>query len=157
MVQHDGAAFRGVKLDRLPDILRAGVDVRPTDSTIYCADPEKAFGYGNVLMAFRYRDEEGNYVLRSATSQIRPTTSTEEAAERRKLYPHVLDRYDDGIEKLCRVAPTSDARLSYLQDYGFFIPGSPWQALVGIFIYGDADALNAARQMIAESRAVETN
>lgn len=39
-------AFRGVPLDRLRAVLDNGVDVDPTDTTIFCADDEsKAFEY----------------------------------------------------------------------------------------------------------------
>lgn len=134
---HRGLTFRGVGIDRLSTILATGLDVHPTDSVIYCDAIQKAIEYGDVVMAFRHRDEDDNFVLSRAIVTINPETSIADAASRRLSHPHVL-KDENGVVTLCRIEPEHQARINYLGAHGYFITGSPWDALVGLFLFGDA-------------------
>ena len=146
-----GIAFRGVSLDRLPKILSAGIDTEPTDSIIYCDFISKAHEYGGdakAIMAFRYCGDDEQHVVRRAVTQILPTTDARDTAELRRLYPFEIDQPTPNTVTLCRVQPASPAEYNYLQTYGYFIPNDRWDALVGLLIYGDTDALTSARSVV---------
>jgi hypothetical protein len=151
MTHPGGVTFRGVSLKRLPAILTAGVDVEPTDSIIYCDFISKAYEYGGddkVIMAFRYFGSDEQHLVRRAVTQILPATSAEDADERRRLYPHDLGPNSAGNPRLCRVKPKTHADFTYLRTYGYFIPDNPWDALVGLFIYGNPDTLASVRTLV---------
>jgi hypothetical protein len=145
--KHKGLTFRGVGVERLATILSTGADVYPTDSIIYCGALEKASEYGPLILAFRHRDEDGALVLQRAVATIRPETAAEEAAALRISHPHVLSGSGE-IIRVCRVQPEHQARLNYLRDFGYFVPGDPWRALVGMFLYGSGDELAEAGAVI---------
>ena len=145
--------FRGVSLERLPTVLAAGVDVEPTDSIIYGDFISKAYEYGGenkVIMAFRHSGPDMRPLVLPAVTQISPSTSASDAAEHRRVYPYELSPTAAGHPRLCRVQPQSAADLNYLGTYGYFIAGNPWDALVGLFVYGDAEALAGARRLVDE-------
>ncbi|MDR7252259.1 hypothetical protein J2X46_001235 [Nocardioides sp. BE266] len=155
MMANRGVTYRGVNLDRLPVILEHGVDVEPTDAIIYCGPLEKAYEYGRlpkVVMVYRTADERGDVIVQPAVTTIHDITSPADAASRRRSHPHEMQRAEGSPIVLCRVAPESEAHYAYYRAYGRFIPGDPWDALIAILVFGDAEALSAARAVIETRR-----
>jgi hypothetical protein len=119
-----GAGCRGVAVGRLETILRAGVDVSPTDSVIWLDHLDKAVEYGSadgvVVMVFDERQ------LKPASREFPKSTSEEELTQIANEYPTRIDDYN-GRTLLSRCGPHQDPGYGLL--YGAWIPGDPFDAL----------------------------
>ncbi|OLT00084.1 hypothetical protein BJF90_07225 [Pseudonocardia sp. CNS-004] len=139
----EGCYFRGVSLDRLPSILRFGIDVQPTDSPIYAGDFEKAWEYGDfpkVVMALDpSRTESTCHVIDDDLPQV-------EIDELKVVYPHV--HKVDGQTWLSRISHTNPTLRGYEAAYGRWIPGDPFETLRAIFVYVSPGNLKLIAQMI---------
>jgi hypothetical protein len=132
-----GCDFRGVSIDRLPNILKFGIDVEPTDSPIYVAEFDKAWEYGEfpkVVMALASEHME-------PTFRVLPVDVLEAEIEvLRRIYPNSYSV--DGQTWISRVSDPNPAARNYEAAYGRWIPGDPFDALRGIFVYVSAADLD---------------
>jgi hypothetical protein len=139
---HGWVTFRGVTIERLPTIQATGVDVVPSNATIYCADITKAFEYGEnpkVIMAFRGRNDPGggagSLLLHQTTKTLDSSAPQSEVASALATYPHAYPSIDGSEVLYARDADLTAATVEYLRAYGYWIPGDPFEALVALFIY----------------------
>jgi hypothetical protein len=142
-----GRGCRGVSLDRLDDVLRGGVDVRPTDSVIFVDHLDKAIEYG--------AGEEGLLVIVYDKSQLKPasiefpnSTSAADLNQFAAEYPTRIDDYNGNI-LLSRCGPNKDAGYGLL--YGAWIPDDPFNALRMLLVIAQAsnNALATTREAIS--------
>jgi hypothetical protein len=127
-------SYRGVPLSRLEAVAEAGIDVRPTDSVIWVADAmEKALEYGGnqskaVLLLDHKRMARSNRLLP-------PDAPPARVAEVEKAYgsPTILP---NGSRFYSRLPVGDPSRGKSNEDaYGWYIPESPFAALVGVVIF----------------------
>lgn len=137
-------AFRGVPIEHLGAVVATGVDKDPTDSTIFCADEDKAYEYARprsgmdgpgLMYALR-----GGHLERSFRT-LPADAPPEQVAEVQATYPH---RYEnlDGTRHFSRLA--DQANTAYEMAYGYWIPGDAREALLAIFLLGSRDAFAEA-------------
>jgi hypothetical protein len=134
-------AFRGVPIETFRAVAQNGVDVEPTDATIFCAEEDKAWEYakprsgsdGPGLMYALH----GGYLERSFR-ELAGGTSPEAIAELQKTYPYRYD-YPDGNLRLSRLANQNNP--AYESAYGYWVPGNAREALLAIFVRGDLDEI----------------
>jgi hypothetical protein len=127
--------FRSVKIERLGHVFRTGCDVVPTDAPIFATEYSgKALEYGGsdkVIMVFDPSKLQKTYKKASKSE------SPEVLNQLRKEYPSVMEIEPDWLwfSKL----PPGDVRIgsSYETEYSFFIPSTPHDALLLIFLVGD--------------------
>jgi hypothetical protein len=137
-----GCDFRGVSIDRLPSILRFGIDVQPTDAPIYVGEFEKAWEYGEfpkVVMALDVAHAKPTF------RGMQDDVSQGELDELRAIYPYSY-RVDDQTW-LSRIDDPNPAVRGYEAAYARWIPGDPFGALRGVFVYVSAADLEHLRQM----------
>lgn len=143
--------FRGVPIERFSTVLATGVDVEPTDSTIYCAEPGKAWEYA-VPTGGGHEGPGMIYVLDRECLQpcfriVSADASLDDIAEARKNYPHQFPG-PNGSYYFSRPA---DAHPGYDMEYGYWVPGNARDALLGIFVRGRqedvAEALKSPANM----------
>lgn len=141
-------AFRGAPLDRLSAVVASSVDVDPTDTTIFCADEDKAYEYarpesgcdGPGLMYALH----GGYLRRSFCT-LSADASPEEIAEVRKIYPH---KYcDPHCLYFSRLA--DQINTAYESAYGYWVPDNARDALLAIFLRGRKDEVVEALSALA--------
>ena len=125
--------FRGVSIDRLQTVLRAGIDVVPTDSVIYLSDFDKAWEYGDFPKIVLALDSQK---VKASWQTIPADTPPVELAEIRKAYPTSIPCSDDESLWLSRL-PADDPRIgtSYEASYAFWIPGDPLEAVRAVFVF----------------------
>ena len=131
--------FRGVEYDRLPVVLRQGIDVIPTDSVIYTAESAcKAMEYG------WYANTQKMILLMYDAAKISRTfiecpnnTPADELKELMQIYPTKVELSDTETVWLSRLKK-EDKRLAtpYEADYAGWISRNPFEALVGIIAIG---------------------
>ena len=125
---------RCVNIDRLPMIVRNGCDVEPTDSVLWVDQHlDKVLEYGGdekVMMLFKEDRTQPAY------KRVPTSIAQNQLEELRKLYPTVIPSADGSTLSLSRL-PKHDTRVdSYDAIYGRWIPGDPFEALVGIILFG---------------------
>jgi hypothetical protein len=130
-------AFRAVSIDRLPVILRTGIDVEPTTAPIYVAGFEKAWEYGGwpkVIMALDGKQLERTY------REIPGDTPPDEIAQLMQDYPRRLDRKSGEYVWLTRL-PESDlgAGYQYEREDARWVPGDPFDSLIAVFVFMPED------------------
>lgn len=136
--------FRGVPIERLRAVLENGVDVSPTDTTIFCADIEKAFEYGRP--AWGQAGAGLVYALRGSclerSFRVLPAdASPGEIAEVQRTYPH---RYDDPHGQLRFTRLTDQVNPAYEDAYGYWVPGNARDALLAVVLFGqNSEAVKA--------------
>lgn len=141
--------FRGVPIDRLRAVVDNGVDVYPTDTTIFCADEDEAYEYarpqsgcdGPGLMYALH----GGYLERSFRT-LPADASPAEIAEVRKTYPHEYDHPNGGFY-FSRLADQNN--IAYEHAYGYWIPGNARDALLAIFVRGRIEEVAKALSALA--------
>ena len=133
---------RCVALESLDRVLEAGVDVNPADSVIWATQhPDKALEYGQDPVTGG--DEEKVMLLypfsKLKRSWLELPSDTPEAdqEELRKTYPTRLVSEDGSNLWFSRLSK-KDRRISsdYETGYGYWIPGDPWEALLGVILLG---------------------
>ena len=130
-------AYRCVaySLPKLAYIFTAGIDVEPTNETIYVAEgADKSNEYGGNPRIMMWLDR--HFLQR--TSQILPTTATEE--ERSALladYPF-CDRDENGRYHFSRIEDERRRFSPYEEAYARWIPGDARKALKALFILDNA-------------------
>lgn len=129
--------YRTVEIEseeKLNRIESSGVDVVPTDDTIYCSiSPSKVLQdyvkSNSVIMMFDWNK------LESTQKEIPISSSKEKIDELQKIYPH---RYDDkkrGYVVLSRFSHNnSHIFTSTEREECFWIPGNSKEALLGLVI-----------------------
>jgi hypothetical protein len=126
-LENYGMLFRSVSFDRLEDIKLNGVDVSPTDAAIFCDDLEKASEYGEwpkVVMGFDLEMLDRTY------RQVDSTIPKAELAFLQTTFPTLETSVDGSKIWLSRLPYDSGARTKpYEANYGYWIPGNPWDAL----------------------------
>jgi hypothetical protein len=131
-------------LKQLEYILRNGCDADPTDNVISCAEIEKALEYGDSQAGQRDPDKVYGGVLMSfdasrlsqSSARVKTAALTPELQlELESIYP--FSKELGGKTYFTRVAPNEKQFGSeYERDFGWFIPGDPFDALVALTIFG---------------------
>lgn len=130
------AQTRGVSFECLPYILKHGCDVEPTDSVMYIADGlDKALEYGadgdQVIQFF------GKH-LEQTFKEVPITTPLAELEALSELYPTRLTSKDEQYYWLSRLPPDHPGLASgYEIAYARWIPGDPFESLLGLMIVGE--------------------
>jgi hypothetical protein len=136
-------AFRGVPITRLGAVLDHGVDVRPTDGTIFCSDEDKAYEYARPQSlggpGMIYALHEG-YLERSFRT-LPADASAEEIADIKATYPHCYE-ISDGRLYFSRLPDQNN--IAYEMAYGYWIPGRGKDALLAIFLTGPLEEVSKA-------------
>ena len=133
--------WRCVTLDRLPIVLASGVDVEPADAPIYVTPHvDKAFEYGGaikwgtqeptVLLGYNHRALDRTF--REVPSDIAP----DELDKLKTTFPNVSPSTDGETLLLSRIASGPPA---YEFNYGYWIPGDPFDALRTVVVIGRRD------------------
>lgn len=126
--------FRCVSLGRLAVILRTGCDVEPPDAVIFVAgSPGKTLEYGDAdSKVMLLLDPEK---LRSSHREVPADLDPAELAELARDYPTRLE-LEDGVHLWLSRLPRGDRRIysPYEVEYGRWISGDPWQALLGVVV-----------------------
>lgn len=141
--------FRGVSLSRLDAVLTSGIDVSPTDDVIWADFLEKALEYGDSEKVVLILDHRR--MLRSW--ECLPVDAPAEQLERaRAIYPYEAPTSDGKriwFSRLSKDRPQFGS--SAEAAYAWFIPGDPWQALIGLIIATTTDEgwLEAERKIRA--------
>lgn len=118
--------YRAVSIDRLEYTLKNGVDVKPTNSPIFCSELEKAMEYGGwpkVVMGFDYQKLDRTF--REEPSDI----DQSELNALKATFPTVEKIKDGKLIWLSRLNKDDGRRRNYEISYGYWIPGSPWNCL----------------------------
>jgi|SRR5689334_15979013 hypothetical protein len=129
---------RGVNLDRLPDILRNGCDVYPTNSPMFmAADFGKAIEYGGdsqVIQIFDVKKTKRTWIEIDSNEDpavienLKETyTSWESSVNGNRIWFSMFP-----IDHPARTK-------AYEADYGWFIPGDAKEALIGLAIFAPRD------------------
>jgi hypothetical protein len=131
-LKHSGmCGFRSVSIDRLDAILANGIDVDPPEGVIYVAEPDKALEYGEwpkVVLALKWKHLDRPF------RQIPRSSSKEEVELLQQKFPTMLTT-EDGLMLHFSRLPREDRRvMGYEGDYGYWIPGNPWEALTAVFL-----------------------
>jgi len=127
--------YRGSSVDRLPLIERVGIDVEPTNQMIFgCYDPTKSLEYGPLLIAL------DSTMLRKSWRDVAADASAQEIAEAEAEFGTNFLPARDGSRWYTR-GRLDDPMVARPgeQEYGHYIPGDPWEALLGVWLFGDAD------------------
>lgn len=130
-------SYRGLAAERLPSVLRNGVDVEPTDSVIYVEDFTKAWEYGGwpkLILAFH----PGH--LMPTHREVRVDTPEAELRKLRRIYPTVL-KSKDGTRLWFSRMKKDDPRLAsqYEVAYARCIPKDPFDALRAVLLFKSAE------------------
>lgn len=128
-------SFRAVALERLPLVLKTGIDVEPSDAVFYVGEFEKCVEYGGWPKLVLALDCG---FLTSTFRETRADISDDELASIKKVYPTVLTS-EDGSSLWFSRLNASDPRLSspYEVGYARWIETNPLQALKGILVLCD--------------------
>jgi hypothetical protein len=153
--EYIGSAYRSVSIDRLPTVLRQGVDVEPTNAVIWADCLDKALEYGEwpkLVMALDYD------FLRKTYVEVCANLPEDELAFVRRDYP-TIKKSDDGSKLYCsRLGPDDPQRdTTYEYAHAFWVPGNPWDALQAVFIFyrpQDLSQIENVCRLITERAAV---
>jgi hypothetical protein len=125
-------AFRSVSIDKLPAIMKNGIDVVPTDSPIYVGDLDKALEYGGwpkVVMALNWERLKHTY------SCVDSNISEAELCELMKTYSTKLESVDGSNYWLSRLDKDDlRATTDYERAYGRWIPDNPFDCLTMVMV-----------------------
>jgi hypothetical protein len=143
-----GRGCRGVGVDRLEDVLRGGVDVRPTDSVIFRDHLDKAVEYGAAadgLLIMIYDESQ----LKAASIEFPGSTSEAELAQFAAEYPVRINDYNGRI-LLSRCGPDKDPGYGLL--YGAWIADDPFDALRMLLVVATigTDAVARTRETLSK-------
>ena len=139
--QYGQVLFRGTGLNRLPTILANGVDVEPPTHHIYASMFDKAWEYGKypkVVAAYRADRLDRTY-------RALPLGPGVDEAEVRGEFPHEYTYDMAGVRFLSKLVHTTIGGPGYEWAFGYWIPGDPHEALVGLFAYGTPSDLAEIR------------
>ena len=127
-------SFRSVDSDRLDYILEHGCDVDPTDATMFVSTLGKALEYGGFNKVIQIFDGSR---LRSTFKEVNSDMDAAELEELRKTYPTAVKSTDGSRLWLSRL-DENDRRLGtgYEIEYARYIPGDPWEVLLGLILVG---------------------
>ena len=150
--------WRCVTLDRLPIVLASGVDVEPPDSPIYATPHvDKAFEYGGAIkwgaqeptVLLGYDHQALDRTFRKVPSDIAPA----ELDKLKTTFPNVSPSTDGEMLLLSRIASGPPA---YEFNYGYWIPGEPFDALRTVVVLGrrDSGIGSATRDAVSACSAV---
>jgi hypothetical protein len=129
--------FRGVTLDRLPTVVRLGIDVEPTCTPIYHDHIDKAWEYGGFPKVILALDER---LLDRTFREVPLDHPEEEQQALLEEFPTRVVGPEGSTLWFSKLAP-DDPRLTkpYEWAYGCWIPGDAREALNGVFVIGTAD------------------
>lgn len=128
--------IRCVSVDRLPVVLRQGCDVEPSNAVMWVDKfPDKALEYGGdeskVMLVISGERTEASCVEVAADMDAGALDSL-------KLTYPTIERSIDGTKLWLSRLPENDRRVAspYESEHGRWIPGDPFEALLGIFVLG---------------------
>ena len=114
-------AFRAVNLDRLPVVLRTGIDVEPPTAVIYANDFEKAWEYGDwpkLVLALDFKKLDRTW------REVPASTSPDELASLQRTFPTTMSSKDGRTLWLSRL-DENDTQIGtdYEVAHAYWIPG----------------------------------
>lgn len=127
-----GCLFRAVSIDRLPTVLKHGIDVEPTNSVIWAIGLDKALEYGEWPKLVMALDHE---YMKRTFAELDANASEEEQELVRRDYPTFVSQ-GEGLKLFFSRLTEDDPQLCTNYEFysAWWIPGNPWDALKGIFI-----------------------
>lgn len=123
--------FRGVKVPLLERVLRAGIDVEPTNAHWYGGELEKALEYGGDYPAVLIID--GNRIERAVLDVEADAPAHEHVAAKAWSVGDPARVRDGKYLRYSRLPIDNSKRgTSYETSYAWYIPGDPKEALLGV-------------------------
>jgi hypothetical protein len=141
------AFARGVTANRIGQVLRTGIDVSPPDSPIYAEQGlDKALEYGQngdqLLLLLDVRE------LRRTIREVPADSDPSLLTELRQTFQTELTSKDGKKIWFSRLGRDGKgAGSSYERDYAWWIPGDPWEALLGLIVLSEG-ALDATEAFV---------
>lgn len=125
--------FRGVRYDRLDYVLNHGIDVEPTDATIYADYLDKALEYGGMPKLILALNPK---MLQRSFREVPTSTPKEELAALADRFPTRLES-EDGSKYWYSRLEEGDPKLAspYEAAYAYFVEGDPFAALEGLLVF----------------------
>ena len=130
------ACIRCVDPERLPVILRQGCDVEPPNAVMWVDKyPDKALEYGGdeskVMLVISGKLTEASYI------EVGADMDAAELNSLKLTYP-TTEPSRDGTKLWLSRLPENDRRVAspYESEHGRWIPGDPFEALLGVFVLG---------------------
>lgn len=127
--------YRAVEIERINTILKYGIDVFPTDIGIFADFLDKSSEYGGDYKIIQILNPQK---MRRSFRQVSIDQSNEETlSELRKEFRTELPSQDKKSIWFSQL-DCNDNRLasSYEMAYGWYIPGDPFDVLLGLLIVG---------------------
>lgn len=141
------AQVRGVRADRIGQVLRTGIDVSPSDSPIFAEQAfDKALEYGcngdQLLLLLDVRRLKRTF--REVPADSDPSLLT----ELRQSFQTELKSMD-GMNIWFSQLGKDDGRVAtpYEVSFAWWIPGDPWEALLGLIVLSE-NALDATEALV---------
>jgi hypothetical protein len=141
------AHARGVRADRIGQVLRTGIDVSPSDSPIFAEQGlDKALEYGcdgdQLLVLLNVRKLKRTF--REVPADSDPSLLT----ELRRSFQTELKSTDGKQIWFSRLGKDGTvAGTSYERDFAWWNPGDPWEALLGLIVLSQ-NALDATEVFV---------
>ena len=140
-----GCKFRGVELDRLPNVLESGIDVIPTNAPIFADFLDKALEYGGwpkLVLALDSRQMEKTF------KEVPSSIPEAELAELCSTFPLVLPSSDGRSLWLTRLSE-GDPRIGTAYEYGYawWIRGDAFKALNAVLLFDHPDGGGRGRAL----------
>lgn len=141
--------FRAVRLANLERTLTTGCDVVPSDSPIFASEfVGKAFEYGGGNKAVLAYDAT---LLKKTFLRVKKTELRDDLLLQ---YPHVVELDEEWLH-LSRLLGTGRFGESYEEDYAYWIPSDPLEALRVVFLVGtDLNELRSAFAAAIDKRSL---
>jgi len=139
--------FRAVSIERLPTVVRVGLDKEPTTMGIYADAFEKAWEYGEFPKLMLVLDGEQT---EPSFREVRADLPADELAVFQSLYRTML-RSMDGTQLWFSQFPADDPRVSssYEIAHGRYVPGDPFDALRAVLIFVRPEDIGTLESRIA--------
>ena len=125
--------FRGTSLDRLPFALKAGVTgENPNEGFWGNISLSKAMEYGELILVYdrnQTKESWNEFELKNLNDEdlrrLRHEYNTEEIAQ------------DGSRIFFSMFSPERRGRVHYEREHGYYVPGNPKQALIGLILLGN--------------------
>ncbi len=141
--------FRGVSIDRLPQVLSAGIDVEPTDAHFFADRLDKAVEYGGVPKVVIALDPTK---LDRTFREVPANANPKEIAELRKKFPTEFRSKCGNLLWLTKFAlEDRRATTAYERNYAHWIPGNPMEALRAVLIFSDSKSFQAVLEALDQA------
>lgn len=145
MLTNSPCLVRWVQFDRMPIILRNGIDVEPTSKVLWALNiigADESLRVGGIEKILIVLNPQ---FLQRSWKEVPASTDQEELETLRRDYPAVFTSEDGDNLWLSRVSTKEHGIHPYEKQCGFWISGSPWEALRSIYVVGPSHDILADR------------